>query len=390
MADFRILSLDGGGSWALIQARALMEIFGQSTPGRVVLSNFDLVAANSGGSIVAAGLAADMSPAQIYSFFLNEDSRKSVFAEKWDAELSRILGIGPRYRTDAKLDGLRKALGETGNTQLGDLSALVKRQSGKTHFLITSFDYDRQRAVFFRSDPSSAARSSASYPMPTLAEAVHASSTAPVNYFDEPAVFPGSEDSRRFWDGGTAGLNNPVLAAVTEALAYGNPRDGILALAIGTGSTCLPLESAEVHPPLAVSPETTSAIEDIKKLSKTIVDDPPDAATFISHVAMGQPLSSTDGKPPRGNLVRLNPLIQPVKSNGAWVLPQGLNEEEFEKLAKMDMDAVDQDDVDLIVKFCGLWLEDKVPNQPIRSGQDFQCDIGHPLFSAAVSHWNSL
>lgn len=390
MADYRILSLDGGGSWALIQARALMEIFGRDTPGREILSNFDLVAANSGGSIVAAGLASNMSPAQIYSFFLNEDSRKSVFVEKWDAELSRIFGIGPRYKTDAKLSGLKNALGITGNMKLVDLPGLINRPSGTTHFLITSFDYDRQRAVFFRSDPKSAARSSASFPMPTLAEAVHASSTAPVNYFDEPATFTDSSDRRRFWDGGTAGLNNPVLAAVTEALAYGNPRDGIMALAIGTGSNCLPLESDNVHPPLAVTPGNPSTINDIKKLSKTIVDDPPDAATFISHVALGQPLSSSDGNPPCGNLVRLNPLIQPVKSGGEWGLPQGLNEEEFEKLAGMDMDAVEQDDIDLIAKFCDLWLEDNIPNQPIRSGQDFNCDIGHSLFNAAVSHWKSL
>lgn len=390
MADFRILSLDGGGSWALIQARVLMAIFGPDMPGREVLSSFDLVAANSGGSIVAAGLAANMSPAQIDNFFLNEASRKSVFVEKWDAELFRTFGIGPRYKTDAKLVGLRKALGETGDANLGDLPALIRRQSGTTHFLITSFDYDRQRAVFFRSDPNSAARSSVSSPMPTLAEAVHASSTAPVNYFDEPATFPDSEDRRRFWDGGTAGLNNPVLAAVTEALAYGKPRDSILALAIGTGSTCLPLESDDVHPPLAVTPEAPSTIDDIKKLSKTIVDDPPDAATFISHVALGQPLSSGDGNPPCGNLVRLNPLIQPAKSGGEWILPQGLNQDEFERLVKMDMDAVEQDDIDLIVKFCGLWLEDKIPNQPIRSGRDFNCDIGHALFSVAVSHWKSL
>lgn len=51
MAKFRILSLDGGGSWALIQVMALQAIYSENTTGHNVLKDFDLVAANSGGSI---------------------------------------------------------------------------------------------------------------------------------------------------------------------------------------------------------------------------------------------------------------------------------------------------------------------------------------------------
>ena len=50
---FRILSLDGGGSWALIQVRALQAIYGDpDKKGHEILSDFDMVAANSGGSIM--------------------------------------------------------------------------------------------------------------------------------------------------------------------------------------------------------------------------------------------------------------------------------------------------------------------------------------------------
>jgi hypothetical protein len=52
MDRYRILSLDGGGSWALIQVKALIELFGPDKPGREILQDFDLVAANSGGSIL--------------------------------------------------------------------------------------------------------------------------------------------------------------------------------------------------------------------------------------------------------------------------------------------------------------------------------------------------
>ena len=49
-----ILSLDGGGSWAIIQVMTLQKLYGDAAPGSHVLKNFDLVVANSGGSIVAA------------------------------------------------------------------------------------------------------------------------------------------------------------------------------------------------------------------------------------------------------------------------------------------------------------------------------------------------
>lgn len=51
----------------------------------------------------------------------------------------------------------------------------------------------------------------------TLVEAVHASTNAPIRYYDEPAEVSG----RRYWDGALGGYNNPVLAAVVEALANG-------------------------------------------------------------------------------------------------------------------------------------------------------------------------
>ena len=45
--SFRILSLDGGGTWALIQVKALMALYPAGTRGHTVLADFDLVGANS-------------------------------------------------------------------------------------------------------------------------------------------------------------------------------------------------------------------------------------------------------------------------------------------------------------------------------------------------------
>ena len=58
---FKSLSLDGGGAWALIEVRTLMKLYGDDATGHDVLKNFDLVAANSGGSLVLAGLVEGLS-----------------------------------------------------------------------------------------------------------------------------------------------------------------------------------------------------------------------------------------------------------------------------------------------------------------------------------------
>ena len=40
--SYKILSLDGGGAWALIQVKALQKIYGADTNGHAVLSRFDM------------------------------------------------------------------------------------------------------------------------------------------------------------------------------------------------------------------------------------------------------------------------------------------------------------------------------------------------------------
>lgn len=389
MNDYKILSLDGGGAWALIQAIALGKLFNPDTPGRDILRRFDLVAATSGGSLVAGLLAVGMSPNAIRDIFLEEPDRRKIFVEKFFAFATRFIGIGPRYKTVEKLVGIRDIIAHGSKCGLNGYTTLDKLANGESkfpHFLITSFDYDRQRAVFFRSNRCSLASSSDSskYKPVSLAEALHASSNAPVNYFDEPARFDDFVISgQRFWDGGTAGLNNPILVGVIEAITNNiDPKD-IKILSIGTGSVMLPVEDDSVHPPLAISRDSTGIFSAIKKLAKTIVDDPPDTATFDAYRVLHG--SQTDN-PPCIRVVRFNPLIQPVKNcTDAWSLPDSLSEDEFSLLVKLDMDAVEQDEVELIKRFCDLWIENLVPNQPIQNDKDLKCKIGDSWFSDAKS-----
>jgi hypothetical protein len=260
--------------------------------------------------------------------------------------------------------------------------------------LITAFDYDRQRAVFFRSNAGSAAASDPRVPCPTLAEALHASSNAPVLYFDRPAQFISPAFfGKRYWDGATAGLNNPVLAAVIEAIANGCTVDKIKVLTLGTASDFQPLEGAKVRPPLAKPTANAGAITALRTLAHTITSDPPDAATYeVFRILHGG--GTIDNAQLR--IVRMNPLIQPVPADdvGRWKLPAGLNSSEFKQLADMDMDATENAEVNLIDKFAGLWLKpstlDEIPNQPIQYLDSLQTKYGHSRSSQAHARALSL
>ena len=109
---FRILSLDGGGTWALIQARVLQDLYGTQARGHAVLRNFDMVVANSGGSLVAAGLAENLALDEILGMFLAAETRGRIFVPlPWHKKLNplRLLGVpAPRFSAADKLEGLKK------------------------------------------------------------------------------------------------------------------------------------------------------------------------------------------------------------------------------------------------------------------------------------------
>src|SRR5262249_23766681 len=145
--------------------------------------------------------------------------------------------------------------------------------------------------------------------------------------------------AQRYWDGAIGGYNNPVLAAVVEALIEGAAATEIVALSLGTGVTChVPLD----HPIKAgpreffVSRGRACLLQDILKLSGSIRDEPPDAAGYAAYVMMGNAVAQgTAGRP--ATLVRLNPSIQPVLSgnNSSWTAPPGLSRDELKTLMNL-------------------------------------------------------
>lgn len=405
MSKYRILSLDGGGSWSIIQIKALKKLFGD-IPGRKILGHFDLVAGNSGGSIVAAGLAENMRPSELENLFFDAQLRSNIYSPLKFRErsflnrLTKPFQIGPRYSSARKLRAFQDILPEVSSVPMHELPELIEAAAGSertTHFLIVAFDYDRNRSKFFRSNYRSRARTSyligkkqGAQPMSksetTITQAIHASSNAPLNYFDAPAklFYNINKPQARYWDGAIGGYNNPVLSAVTEALSNGVRPDNIEVLSIGTGFIFLPLANSlpAKHPWLLQQNEEPSFINDVLKISTSVLGDPPDAATFVSYTFLypDLPLKSE-------SFVRLNPAVQPVMDDidntMYWTIPEGFQPEEFQQLIGMDLDATADDEIALLARLADRWLDDAIPNQPIRNDRFLKCILGHTAFSVA-------
>lgn len=389
MAKIRILALDGGGTRAGIIARALAEIYGGDVGGRQILRRFDYAAANSGGSIVLAALCCDCTPRRIVELFDDPATVRRLFSPTWVARVPGLRRIVPPYSSEGKFAALQRILDENGKEGEAPASSIKlvdwpKRIGGDVNLLITAFDYDRQRAVFFRSNRASLARSSAPSVEPTLAEAVHASTNAPIEYFDKPAAFAG----RRYWDGAMGGYNNPVLAAVIEALANDPERfEDYRVLSIGTGTNVRPFTTEGARPPLGERPPDEGWFTALETAAMVIMDDPPDAAMFEAHMALRQPLPPRDGAFSDGTLVRISPLVRPEWDGVQWTLPRGVSEDDFRALVDLRLDPMARAELEIVRLMAELWIGGTLRNQPIRMGDRFRCEIGHDRFAEAVEHW---
>ena len=383
----RILSLDGGGAWAMLEAMCLADIFGNA-PGHQILSQFDLAVANSGGSIVLGGLAENLRPSDMIALFQNASDRTAIFSRlSWFQRQLSGLAVFPRYSTEGKLAGLKKAFGPLGDKPLSSFSGAgwIKGPNGAdTKLLIVALDYDSLRARFFRSysTPHGATADDIA-----LMEAVHASTDAPVEFFDQPAGF----DGHRYWDGAMAGMNNPLMAAVIDLLGDGVSAADLIALSIGTGTTKLAPATAVPPPPADLAQPVADAgvMTNVKLAASCILDDPPDSATFSTHII----LASARGADPtrESGVVRLSPMVRPVLEAGAWKVPSGLTADDFQALQKLEMDAVKDEEVALIARLGAAWIAGTVPNQPIRMRSDnLASSLGEEIYGQGVARWRTL
>lgn len=439
--SYKILSLDGGGSWALIQARVLLDMY-KNIRGHEVLRKFDMAIANSGGSLVLACLCNNMHLQEIVDVFEKKENRQKAFSyltirerlnwKNFSGFLRTLFPKfpGPLYSTHRKLKGIREVLTAHDelhradpsrtpvvDTLLKDIPAIIGKPSLK--LVIVGFDYFRQRGSFFRSDTNSLTDqfNRGKHFNITLGHAIHASSNAPVNYFNEPATVEmdlyhqGEKRINWYWDGAVAGFNNPVLAGVVEAITngFGRTMEDFRILSIGTGLTrkavltdyrlSTSASSRELfeknrNNPLAVTDYAFRPLDDIGKISKSIVSDPPDSATFIAFSFLDPTLNNSGA-----NLVRINPCISPEMSAedpGYYDVPQAYKNEKdnFLKLIRLDMDAVKDEEIQLIVSLCDKFLApgSTMPNQLIR-GEMSQNDLpilGYTSYEKAKNRWMEI
>jgi len=407
MTPYKILSLDGGGSWALLQSMALKEIYRNTKVGtkcKDILQQFDVVVSNSGGSLMLAAMIElyEKDIDEVTNLFLSEVVRKKVFSKlKWYEKngfehMATALGFGPQYKTSRKISALEELLPETAKVPLTALKLI--RKDLPENIIFCGFDYDRNRATFFRTNSASKSQPYTNQHEVSLAQAIHAASNAPIKYFDEPATFKINNVLHQLWDGAVGGNNNPVLIGITEALAlFDHARldfHKLQVLSIGTANNLLPVKGFTITDN-AESPVLIKTIEKpklsgaIEKMATSILSEPPDAANYMAHMFLG---GKADEHAVPG-IIRLNPLLQPVYSpvQNKWKYPEQLDADGraiFESLLNLDMDAIEQKDVDHIRLLGEWWCNDFIVNQAIRvDSYKLQCNIGHATFSQAKLEW---
>jgi hypothetical protein len=225
-----------------------------------------------------------------------------------------------------------------------------------------------------------------------LVDAVHASSNAPVTFFDAPAIVshpnaPAGDPPRRYLDGAMGGYNNPLMAGVVDAICLGVDPIDIHVLSIGTGTVRLApadLAAPGANPNLLAPLVKPSIFGDAGRAAGCITDDPPDTATYTAHVVLRNDPSVV------GRVVRLNAVVQPVLTNGVWTYPPGIPQAVFDPLAKLSMDAVEAGDVDLIKTLGVAWIAGGARNQPIRMTDDLKCALDDETYGAGKLRWQEL
>ncbi|MFC3230363.1 CBASS cGAMP-activated phospholipase [Marinibaculum pumilum] len=218
--DFRILSIDGGGIRGIFPAVFLAGLEERYLNGRSVAGCFDLVAGTSTGGVLAIGLGAGLTAADLSELYISRGGE--IFPPPRSGLIGR-LQIWARticsyagYRYD------RHTLMQLLHERLGD------RKFGESmnRLCVPSFDGRHGEVYIFKTPHHPDFRSDAREPMTKVAAATAAAPT----YFR-----PLEEGGYIFVDGGVW-ASNPVMIALVDALScFDIPRERIRILSLGCG-----------------------------------------------------------------------------------------------------------------------------------------------------------
>jgi len=219
---FRILSLDGGGVRAIIQA-TLLQRLNILFPN--MLDEVDMYAGSSAGSIVASALCNGLTPDQTYAMWM--ETAPKIFLEGYLRKITSIDSvIGSSYDANILQQNLSSTIGEK---KLKDLPKKILIPSFNLdppgHGLLNPRSEHRWQPEYFHNFPDSE-----SLELP-LMDAVLRSAAA-------PTYFPIRDG---YVDGGTF-ANNPAMAAISTAINNGIRLEDIVVLSISTGNNprCVP------------------------------------------------------------------------------------------------------------------------------------------------------
>jgi hypothetical protein len=122
-------------------------------------------------------------------------------------------------------------------------------------------------------------------------------------------------------------------------------------------------------------------------MASSILDDPPDSATFIAYSIMDPTLTG------KAKLIRINPCYSPVFNHTTRVfeLPEVYKGDmkTFKSVLDLDMDAVDSWQIDLIKDLCIKFVTDSktcLANQLIRGDVSGKF-LGYPTYKDAKDNW---
>lgn len=208
--DFRVLSLDGGGSKGVYTLGVLREI--EAITGEPLCNRFDLIYGTSTGAIIAALLALG---------YRVEDVKKHYF----DIIPGVMKHRTRRRRTAALEKSIREILPE------------VRFEDMKTGVGIVVTNYETEKPMVFKSSPRQAHGRKATFQPGfgvSVADALLASAAA-FPFFERRTVETSNQGHPEVMDGGFV-ANNPTLFAIADAVnAFNIPRDKIKLLSIGVG-----------------------------------------------------------------------------------------------------------------------------------------------------------
>ncbi len=218
----KILSIDGGGVRGIIPAMLLAEI--ELLIGRRISELFDLIAGTSTGGILALALTkpgANSEPQYSASDLIKlyEEKCEVIFPKK---KWSKIQAISRFIETKYPSEGIDSVFEEYfGSARLKD---------ALTDVLVTSYDFERQCPVFFK---SSEARKSPDLDF-FMKDAARATSAVPAYFEPFKLETKGITEYYALLDG-LIFAGNPAMCAYVEAInTYPEAKD-FLVVSLGTG-----------------------------------------------------------------------------------------------------------------------------------------------------------